>query len=337
MESTLPPNSQPKRHSSLGSLIVLVLLIVASLLLWANHQYFVDTINFWRYQPTSDVSAIASKANLSDSGRFIFYASEPAVDEKAAFNQECERKESGTAILGCYVNQRIFLYNVTDTRLDGIEEVTAAHEMLHAVYERMSQSDRSSVNTLVEAEYQKLKSNPEYAERMAFYDRTEPGERDNELHSIIGTEVASISPELEAHYDKYFNKRSDVVGFYASYNSAFTSLANQAKAISTKLDSINIQIKSTSDKYNADVKTLNTDISDFNGRAAGGSFTSQAQFNAQRDTLVTRANTISSERDTINGLIDQYNTLRGQYNDIVTQSNALYNSIDSSLAPAPKV
>jgi hypothetical protein len=337
LESTLPPNNQHRRRSSLGSLIVLIILVVLSVLLWLNHQYIVDSINFWRYQPTSDVATIASKADLSDSGKFMFYASEPSVDEKAAFNQECERKESGTAILGCYVNQRIYLYNVTDTRLDGIEEVTAAHEMLHAVYERMSQSEKNSVDTLVEAEYQKLKTNPDYAERMAFYDRTEPGERDNELHSIIGTEVASISPALEAHYAKYFQNRSVVVGLYSSYNSAFTSLANQAKTISAKLDSINAQIKSTSDQYNADVKTLNNDITDFNGRAAGGSFSSQSEFNSERADLLTRANTVSDERDSINTLIDQYNSLRDQYNNIVTQSNALYDSIDSSLAPAPKV
>ena len=37
-----------------------------------------------------------------------------------------------TAVLGCYANREISIFNVTDQRLDGIREVTAAHEMLHA-------------------------------------------------------------------------------------------------------------------------------------------------------------------------------------------------------------
>jgi hypothetical protein len=337
LESTLPPNNQPKRHGGIGSLIVLIILIIVSALLWVNHQYLVDSIHFWNYQPSSNVSAIVNRAQLSDSGKFIFYASEPSIDDKVAFNQECERKESGTAILGCYVSDKIYLYNVSDQRLDGIKEVTAAHEMLHAVYERMSQSEKDDVNKLVEVEYQKLKVNPDYAERMAFYERTEPGERDNELHSIIGTEVGSIGAELEAHYSKYFQNRSVIIGFYNSYNSAFTSLTAQAKSLSSQLDSINAQIKTASSKYNDDVQALNADIGDFNQRAAGGSFTSQAQFNAQRQALVTRAATVSTERESVNGLIDKYNSLRDQYNSIVTQSNSLYSSIDSSLAPAPKV
>jgi hypothetical protein len=337
LESTLPPNNQPKRHSSVTSLVILIVLIALSAFVWMNHQYLVDTVSFWRFQPSSEVATIASRAVLSDSGKFLFYASQPSIDEKVTFNNECERKESGTAILGCYVNERIYLYNVTDQRLDGIKEVTAAHEMLHAVYERMSDSDRSTVNGLVEAEYQKLKSNPDYAERMAFYDRTEPGERDNELHSIIGTEIGPISADLEAHYAKYFGDRSKVVGFYNSYNSAFSKLGAEAKTLSAQLDAINVKIKNASDKYNSDVKDLNGSIGAFNQRAASGSFSSQAQFNTERATLVARANTVASERDAINAMIDQYNTYRDQYNNIVTQSNDLYKSIDSSLAPAPKV
>lgn len=337
MESTLPPNNQPKRHKGVFSFVVLVVLIILSALIWTNQQYLIDSVSFWSYQPSSEVAAIASRDQLTDSGKFVFYASKPSIDDKTTFNQECERKESGTAILGCYVGDRIYLYDVTDSRLDGIKEVTAAHEMLHAVYQRMSPSDRADVNKLVEAEYQKLKANPDYAERMAFYDRTEPGERDNELHSIIGTEVASVSPELEAHYAKYFNDRSKVVGFYSSYNSAFTSLAGQASSLSTQLDSLNDQIKTASAQYNTDVEQLNADISTFNQQAASGVFTSQAQFTSKRQTLVSRADAINTERASVNTLIGKYNVLRDQYNEIVTQSNDLYKSIDSSLAPAPKV
>lgn len=312
-------------------------MVLLGVLVWVNHQLIIDTISFWRYKPSSEIAAIVNRTQLSDDGKFMFYASHPRIDDSKAFNEECERKESGTAILGCYVNDRIFIYDVTDSRLEGIKEVTAAHEMLHAVYDRLSGDEKNRINKLVDAEYEKLKDNPSYAERMAFYDRTEPGERGNELHSILGTEVSTLHSDLEAHYGKYFKDRKKILSLYNNYNSAFTSLAKQAKQLSSELDSINAQIKSASASYNEEVKTLNEDINAFNSRAASGSFDSQAQFNNERQALVDRANQISKSREAVNALIDRYNMLRTKYNSIVTQSNDLYKSIDSSLAPAPKV
>ncbi len=337
MQSPSPQNNQPRRRSGSGSFIALIILVVLSAALWLNRQNILDFVSYQTFRPSSAIASIESQDNLTGSGKFIFYASQPSVDEKTNFNQVCERKESGTAILGCYVNDRIYLYDVTDARLNGIEEVTAAHEMLHAVYQRMSPTDKASVDKLVEAEYQKLKDNPDYADRMAFYARTEPGQRDNELHSIIGTEVADISPQLEAHYAKYFTHRSAIVGYFNAYNSAFTSLANEAKTLATELDTINSQIKTASAQYNADVKSLNADIGAFNQDASNGTISSQAVFDTQRQSLVARSNGVEAERERINSLIDRYNSLRDQYNGIVTQSNNLYDSIDSSLAPAPKV
>lgn len=337
MESALPPSNQPKKRSGIGSLLTGLVLIGLSAFLWLNHQYVIDTIRFWQYQPTNAVVTIASRTTMTDSGKFLFYASQPSVDDRATFNAACKNNESGTAILGCYTADRIYIYNITDQRLDGIQEVTAAHEMLHAVYRRMSDADKQTVNGLVEAEYQKLKANPTYTARMAFYDKTEPGERDNELHSIIGTEVASITPELETHYKKYFGNRSAVVAEYNSYNSVFTSLEEQAKSLSAQLDAMNDKIKASVAAYEADVKQLNADITVFNQKASSGGFPSLAAFNREHQALVDRSSALASEREAVNSLISQYNALSDQYNSIVTQSNDLNQSIDSSLAPAPKV
>ena len=340
MASPLQPNSQRnlRNRGSVGSIIVLLVLVTASVLVWWNRQFLVDLIAYWQYQPTSSVATIADRNQLTDGGKFLFYASKPSIDGKSAFNKVCERKESNTAILGCYSGAKIYLYDVTDAKLDGIKEVTAAHEMLHAVYERLSPPEKKTIDGLVETEYQKLKSNASYAERMAFYERTEPGERDNELHSIIGTEVSSISPELEAHYAKYFKDRSKIIGYYNAYNDTFTNLSNQAKQLASQLDAINAEIKSASGQYNADVKQLNSDIATFNSRAgSSGGFSSQAAFNRERQALVERVDSVSNERTAINNLVSKYNTLSDQYNSIVTQSNDLYKSIDSTLAPPPRV
>lgn len=341
MQSTLPLNNLHKsergRTIPIFSFVVTILVLVCSLLIVANRQYILDTVHFWSYQPTADVASIASRVRLTDSGKFSFYAAQPAVEDSQKFNMSCGRTEQSTAILGCYVNDKIYLYNVTDNRLDGIKEVTAAHEMLHAVYQRMSDSDRAKVNELVEAEYRKISTNPSFIERMAFYARTEPGERDNELHSIIGTEVANISPELDAHYSKYFTDRSSIVALRNGYEAEFDRLDKQAKALGAQLDSISKQVDAGTAKYNNDVKQLNADITDFNRRAESGSFSTRTAFNNERLALQQRVRGLGDLRNTINNLIDKYEALRSQYNETVTQSKILYQSIDSTLVPAPSV
>lgn len=296
-----------------------------------------DSVHFWTYQPTAEIQSIVQRSEFTDNGKFMFFVTRPQVERGNDFNKHCDRKEQGTAILGCYVNDRIYLFDVADERLDGIKEVTAAHEMLHAVYQRLSDDEKSKLNKLIEVEYKKMQSNPDLAERMAFYARTEPGERDNELHSIVGTEMLNISPDLEKHYAKYMNNRSKIVNLYNGYNALFLQLENETKALSANLDSLAKQIEADMAKYNTDIKTLNEDISKFNRRAETGDFASQAAFNRERSALQDRVATISATRDSINAKIAQYEQMRAKYNETVTESHTLYESIDSTLAPAPSV
>lgn len=337
MSSTLLKNSQPNNLGGIKSLLTLVVALALSVAIWLNHQYLVDAISVWRYQPSSEVARIVDETQLSDKGKFIFYAVHPQVNDREKFNQVCEHKESGTAILGCYVNNRIYIFNVTDERLDGIKEVTAAHELLHAAYERLSSGERSKVDKLVDAEYKKLSDEDKFAERMAFYARTEPGERNNELHSIIGTEVTTISPELEEHYSKYFEDRAAIVALHDQYDSEFTALANQAEQLSRQLDQLRDQIKAATNKYATSTDRLSTDIEEFNRKARGGGFATPTEFNNERQALLNRVADVRAERDSINAMVDRYNKLREQYNSVATQSNDLYKSINSNLAPAPNV
>ena len=314
-----------------------MLLILIGIIVWLNHQALIDTFTVWRYTPSAQVAEITNKIPFTDNGKFTFFAARPSVLASDEFNSKCDRKEQNTAILGCYVGDTIYVFNVSDQRLEGIKEVTAAHEMLHAAYYRLSPGEKQRINELVAVEFEELKNNPTYMERMEFYARTEPGERDNELHSIIATEIANIGQELENYYSRYFTDRQAIVDVYQSYNSTFTSLAAAADQLSEQLDQLNKEIEFASKRYNEDVEQLNADIESFNQRARNGDFASQAQFNDERQSLVTRADQVSNSRQNINELIAEYNRLRDEYNDTVTQSNNLYKSIDSSLAPAPQV
>lgn len=272
---------------------------------------------------------------MNDAGIFAFYATHPEVSDKQAFNGKCNQKEQGTAIIGCYVDNRIYVYDVTDKRLSGIREVTAAHEMLHAVYQRLSDNDRVAINKLIELEYAKLQDDPALAERMAFYARTEPGERDNELHSIIGTEIGAISPELETHYAKYFTKRSDLTTLYASYNQNFKDLENQRKTLDADLNTLKKKIEVDKELYTQHLDLLYKDIATY--KQASSESKSQAALDAQYNALQVRIDAVKAEADGINDEINQLRRLIDQYNSTITQSQDLYKSIDSTLTPAPEV
>lgn len=332
--------SHTSNRSAAGHIVRATLAVVfAALAVWLylNQQYVFDRVSAWQYQPTSEVQTIVERSGVNDKGRFLMYAGHISIDDAQRFNQECGRIEQNAATLGCYSANQIFVYNITDPRLNGIKEVTAAHEMLHAAYQRLSSSDRQHVDQLVEAEYAKLKDDQNFATRMAIYAKAEPTERDNELHSIIGTEVADISPELEKYYTAYFTDRHKVTTLHEQYQAVFDQVAAQSAALSSQINTLADKIDAESATYNTSVKQLNADIAQFNNRAASGGFSSQQDFNVARSALVKRANQISAQRTTINNDIATYQELYKQLQSVASQSEALNRSIDSSLAPAPQI
>jgi len=314
-----------------------VVLGCAALWLFLHRQYVIDQIIVWQYHPTSEVTTLANRTQLSREGTFIFYASQPAVEDATAFNKDCTSVEQSTAVLGCYTHEQIYIYNVTDSRLDGIKETTAAHEMLHAAYERLNPIERQHVNNLLEAEYAKLKDDKDFSDRMAIYARTEPGERDNELHSIIGTEVHTISPDLESYYSQYFTNRQALVNLHDAYNSLFTQLSAKKDALAQQLTALQAQIATETQRYNDAVARLNADIQAFNNQAAANGFKSQGDFDAERSALIARINALDSQRSAVNADVATYQELYAQYQAVVGQSETLNRSIDSKLAPAPSL
>lgn len=330
-----------KQHKTERGFIVglsaAILSVVVAIVLLVNRQYFVDQMTVWQYTPSSEIASFAERTSMNDTGKFYFYASQPSLEAAASFNEKCDRKEESTAILGCYNGQYIYIYNVNDATLDGIREVTAAHEMLHAAYVRMNEKDKSRVNALIEEEYAKLKANAEFSERMDFYARTEPGERDNELHSIIATEVASISPALEQHYKTYFSDRSKVVALHTRYAKIFSELQAKATKLSSELTELGDKIEAASFTYNKDIAAFNQDVDEFKQKIDNGEFTTQSQVNAARNSLLARADDLDARRTAINKDVALYNTRRAELAKIAAQSEALNRSIDSSLSPSPSL
>jgi phage shock protein A len=321
---------------TISVLLSVVLLAAAG---WAilNRQYIVDQIIVWQYEPSSEVSTISQKLDLSDLGNFYINASQTQVANAAEFNNACTRQESGSAVLGCYTNKRIFVYNVTDGELNGVEEVTAAHEMLHAAWDRLTDGEKARLGSLLEVAYERI-NDPDLNERMAYYARTEPGERTNELHSILATEYVDIGDELDAYFAKYFTDRSAVVSLYVGYKSVFDNLQAQSDTLAGEMSSLKRKIEAQTTQYNTEADALTIAIADLQRQAQTvdrSNATAVNAYNAQRRVIIARIDELDMLKAATNTDVSTYNEKVKQYNALITSSNELTQSLDSTLAPSP--
>jgi len=287
-----PPVARTRRWlaPTIVSGSIFLLLIVGLVVAYVQRDNIRDLFTVWNYEPTSVIEGYIERTSMSDRGEFLFKASQPVVTEGEDFNDTCGALEEGTGVLGCYLpsTQTILLFDVTDDRLDGVEEVVAAHEMLHAAWDRMSASERSELEPLLEAEAEARSDDKKFSDRMALYARVEPGERLNELHSIIGTELQDLSPALEAHYAEFFNDRTAVLTLHLGSEAVLTDIEDRATALVEKLDALNTEIEADYKRYNDGFDDLNNDVDAFNAKNNSFGFSNQAEFDAERNALIAR-------------------------------------------------
>ena len=296
----------------------------------ADTQYAHDAYVAWD-QPVSDrVAAIARSTGMSLEGELIYRASTPAVEDDDAFNQHCSLE--GGAVLGCYAAGVIYVYDVTDERLAGTVEVTAAHEMLHAAYERLPAAERTRVDDLVAAFVATIPAEEEVFQDLALY----PDEQlADEWHSRLGTEFADLGPELEAHYARYFDDRTKVVELNVQANALFRELQGQIDALVAEIDALDPVLDARIAAYESALAAYNADVASFNARADSGAFATQEQFDRERNALVARGDALDAEYAAIDAQIAYFNGLVAQLTALDADYADLYSALDSTDDGAP--
>lgn len=322
-----------------ASLTVLGLLFLVVALILVNFQYLKDSYVIFSTPTSAETLALVQDAGMNDKGQFYFRASTPQLKDATEFNQACRNdREQSDAILGCYANQKIYVYDIKDERLNGVREVTAAHEGLHAIYDRLSVGDKNYVNKLLDAEYQTMKDDPEAKERMDYYNKTEPGQFYNELHSIVATEKKDISRSLEDYYSQYFSDRSKSVNLHLTYSLTIKELSDKARRLNDELVNQKTQLEASIAKYNSDAQGLNSSITIFNQNASTeGYFKSQADFSNARQQLSRRAKALDQQYDIIEADIKRHEDLIKEYNGVAIEVNEVNRNLNSTLAPKPSL
>jgi cell division protein FtsB len=233
--------------------------------------------------------------------------------------------------------RQVHLFDVTDARLDGLEEVVASHEMLHAAWDRMSVGERDALGPLLDAEAAKRTDDKDLTDKLAFYASTEPGERLNELHSILGTEYGSLSPELEKHYSLYFSDRAVVVGLHEKSSAVFVEQQAQITSLTTQINELAAGIDADYLAYNSGYDALSTDVAAFNARAQAGDFSSESAFESERDALISRQSDLDAQYQSISDRHAQYDNLVAQLTNLNAQVDELNRSINITPRTAPSL
>lgn len=324
----MKPSSWWRRLGRLISVVLLLGLLAASLWAVVNRQWVVDWLAAQQFQLSADLQTVSDKLSLTQSAELILKASQPSLQTKQQFNHNCPRREASSYVLGCYNGQQIFVFNVQHPELKGINEVTLAHELLHAVYRRLSPAEKQQLGQELRANYQRLKTD-ELTSRMAMYERTQPGEFENELYSILPTEFSDLSPALERHYQRYFQQRQLIVEAHHGYRESFLTKQRQAETLKQQLQTQEADFQTAKVIYQTQLEQLNQQIADFNQKNQQRRFTSRAEFDQARRGLLARQGQLRQRQTELNRQVASINQLIERYNQQIVVLDNLNNQLDS--------
>ncbi|WP_125099244.1 hypothetical protein [Leucobacter chromiireducens] len=316
---------------------VVVLLALCLVVAVMFRQQLKDHFAAVSFDPDPSVERVLHELDLTKRGARVFLATHPTIDGSQHFNTQCagvDHSEQGH-VLGCYTHDQIHLFDVTDDRLSGVVEVTAAHELLHATFARLGDGDRAALSAKLRQEYDsRVESDPELKERMSVYEHLPEAAFVNELHSVLGTEVRELPFWLEEHYAQWFVDRADIIDAFAKYHAVFVDLQRQADELRAEMTELREDVERRKKEYVLAVEQFNADAAEFSARNERYEFSDDPfGFDQLRGELEWRRGELERTRVGIQADIDRYNALRDQLTALSEVSSELDELLNSDLAP----
>lgn len=313
-----------------GVLVVLLILLGGII---TKRQAVEDWWKLRGYTAPAVVAQLATEDTMTAQARHLFYVNHPDITTGSAFTSHCPAGGEKTVVLGCYIgnDDGIYIYNVTDPRLAGVEEVTAAHETLHAAYARLSGGERTKVDAMLMNYYEHGLTDQRIKDTIAAYKKSEPNDVVNEMHSVFGTEVPNLPAPLEQYYRQYFTDRAQITGYTAQYQDEFTSRQAAVAQYDAQLKGLKQQIdagetalgqqKSALDSQSAQLQRerASGQVAAYNNGVAGYN----AAVNSYNDLLVATKNAIN-----------QYNGIVEARNAVALEEQQLAQALSAGSLPA---
>jgi prefoldin subunit 5 len=220
---------------------------------------------------------------------------------------------------------------VTDARLAGITEVTAAHEMLHQAFDRLSTSDKKRVSDMLNSYYKNGLTDKNIIDKMASYKKLEPNDMVNEMHSVFGTEVGKLPADLETYYKQYFTDRSKIVAYRDQYVSAFSQRQQQIEDYDKQRDELKLRIDQAQNDLDSWETKLKATRDTMNQWLAASEID---RYNAAVPSFNAQVAAYKAKVVDTNNLIDEYNTITDKRNALTAQEQELLQAQDSHASSA---
>ena len=311
-----------------------VVVTLVSVSVFAASLFFIlrqdDVVDWWLlrdYDPPAEIVELAEDTTMTELGQRYFYVYRPQLLDRDTFRANCTVAEK-SIVLGCYVSrQGIFIYDVTDEQLSGIRQVTAAHEMLHVAYERLSTAERERIDQLNLEAFDDL-DDDRIRRTMEAYRQRDPSIVANELHSILPTEVRELSDELEEYYAQYFDDRLEVVAFTEQYSGVFEEARQRVQELDLELRGKLADIELLQDSLDAQAVQLESDRNRLN------QLLEQEQFEAYNAGV----DDFNADVRGYNNTVNQLRSLTDSYNELVAERNSAavaYESLTTSIDTRP--
>jgi hypothetical protein len=231
-------------------------------------------------KPAADpgIEDLMVSTGMTPLARRIFTRARPHIEDTATLADSCAEVvdaapgSSGSHTYGCVADGAIHVRAFTRPEVRDLIYVSAAHELLHVVYAQLARTERASLDVELDAA---RAANPLLEERLEVY-KSAGEDSPDEVHSLLGTEFAGLSPTLEAHYAKYFDRKLVLDAFRRSLGER----EDEIRALQSQVDDLErrlTDLKATMDAqeqggnlraYNANVARYNDLVEEHNAAVA---------------------------------------------------------------------
>ena len=219
------------------------------------------------------IEDIVAGAGMTDLGRRLFLSAFPAVEDPATLAGSCAELDviagpDGSHTFGCLIDGMIHIRSFSAPQVRDLVYVVAVHELLHVVYGQLSRSERLALDPELQAA---RLGNARLEERLEVYAAVDE-DTPNEVHSLLGTEFAGLSPTLEAHYAEYFDRTRVLEVFHRTLGDRedeIRALKVSILDLEARLDALQAVLDAQDaagdvDGYNANVTRFNALVAEHN-------------------------------------------------------------------------
>lgn len=310
-----------RKREWLKALVVAAMVVAIGGLL--STRLVQDGVQNLLFQESAEVAKVRESLQLTNKGKWILGATQPQLEAREDFNTHCESQNHELALLGCYVDGKIYVYQINDATLADANKVTMAHELLHAVWDRMGREKQKQVKKLLEEVW--TENAAWFETELATYDEDMKLE---EVWTRAGTKLENLPEELEQIYAEYFQDRKVIVVAYQNYEKPFRELQAKSDKLLSEVTQKVMEIEREKEEYLEKTQRLSEEIESFNRCAEReGCFADDAEFGRRREELLKRRDELDRRRDEINKKVDEnnakvqqieeYQMALGEMNDIL--------------------